>query len=68
MIQSQWLKPSIFRTNFHGPKDVLAIEVWLYVKKMKFWEIRKVAFKGGGCFWEVDGFYFNKNVSMAWNK
>ena len=29
MINPQWLKLSMTRTNFHGPKDVRAIEVWL---------------------------------------
>ena len=27
MINPQWLELSISRTNFHGPKDVRAIEV-----------------------------------------
>ena len=26
MINHQWLELSMFRTNFHGPKDVRAIE------------------------------------------
>ena len=30
MINPQWLELSMSRTNFHGPKDVRAIEVWLY--------------------------------------
>ena len=30
MIESHWLEPPTSRTNFHGPKDVRAIEVWLY--------------------------------------
>ena len=30
MIKSHWLQLPISRTNFHGPKDVRAIEVWLY--------------------------------------
>ena len=29
MINPQWLELPIARTNFHGPKDVRAIEVWL---------------------------------------
>ena len=29
MINPQWLELPISRTNFHGPKDVRAIEVWL---------------------------------------
>ena len=29
MINIQWLKLPMSRTNFHGPKDVRAIEVWL---------------------------------------
>ena len=32
MINPQWLKLPISRTNFHGPKDVGAIEVWLYFR------------------------------------
>ena len=31
-INPQWLKLPISRTNFHGPKDVRAIEVWLYLE------------------------------------
>ena len=27
----QWLEPPMSRTNFHGPKDVRAIEVRLYI-------------------------------------
>ena len=30
IIKSHWLELPISRTNFHGPKDVRAIEVWLY--------------------------------------
>ena len=30
MIKPQWLELPMFRTNFHGPKDVRAIEVRLY--------------------------------------
>ena len=30
MINPQWLELPIYRTNFHGPKDVRAIEVRLY--------------------------------------
>ena len=30
MINPQWLELPISRTNFHGPKDVRAIEVPLY--------------------------------------
>ena len=30
MINPQGLELSMFRTNFHGPKDVRAIEVRLY--------------------------------------
>ena len=30
MIESHWLELPISRTNFHGPKDNRAIEVWLY--------------------------------------
>ena len=31
MINSQWLKLPISRINFHGPKDVRATEVPLYI-------------------------------------
>ena len=31
MINPQWLEIPISRTNFHGPKDVRAIEVRLYI-------------------------------------
>ena len=31
MINPQWLELPISRTNFHGPKDVRAIEVGLYL-------------------------------------
>ena len=30
MINPQWLELPISRTNFHSPKDVRVIEVWLY--------------------------------------
>ena len=30
MTNPQWLELPMFRTNFHGPKDVRAIEVRLY--------------------------------------
>ena len=30
MINPQWLEPPVSRMNFHGPKDVRAIEVRLY--------------------------------------
>ena len=37
MINPQWLELPMSRTNFHGPKDVRAIEVPLYsVKKYKY--------------------------------
>ena len=32
MINPQWLELPISRTNFHGTKDVRAIEVRLYVE------------------------------------
>ena len=32
MINPQWLKLPMHRTNFYGPKDVQAIEVWLYIE------------------------------------
>ena len=31
MINPQWLELPMSRTNFHGPKDVRAIEVRLYI-------------------------------------
>ena len=31
MINLQWLDLPIFGTKFHGPKDLRAIEVWLYL-------------------------------------
>ena len=31
MINPQWLELPMFRTNFHGPEDVRAIEVRLYL-------------------------------------
>ena len=31
MINLQWFKLPISNTTFHGPKDVRAIEVWLYI-------------------------------------
>ena len=31
MISPQWLELPMSRTNFHGPKDVRAIEVRLYL-------------------------------------
>ena len=34
-INPQWLELPISRTNFHGPKEVRAIKVWLYFHKMK---------------------------------
>ena len=30
MINPQWFKLSMSRTNFHGPNDFWATEVWLY--------------------------------------
>ena len=33
MINPQWLELPMSRTNFHGPKDVQAIEVRLYFYK-----------------------------------
>ena len=35
MINPQWLKlpTCISRTNFHGPKDVQAIDIGLYVQQ-----------------------------------
>ena len=31
MINPQWLELPLSRINFHGPKDVRAIEVLLYI-------------------------------------
>ena len=31
MINPQWLELCMSQTGFHGPKDVRAIEVWLYM-------------------------------------
>ena len=31
MINPRWLELPLSRTNFHGPKDVRAIEVGLYI-------------------------------------
>ena len=31
MINPQWLELPMFRTNFHSPRDVRAIEVTLYI-------------------------------------
>ena len=33
MINPQWLELPMSRTNFHGPKDVRAIEIRLYLEK-----------------------------------
>ena len=33
MINPQWLELPMSRTNFHGPKDVQAIEVRLYTAR-----------------------------------
>ena len=35
MINPQWLEVPMSRTNFHGPKDVRAIEVQLYYNHEK---------------------------------
>ena len=32
MINPQWLELPMSRTNFHGPKDVRAIEIRLYIE------------------------------------
>ena len=34
MIKPQWLELPISRTNFHGPKDVRAIEVRLHYQNL----------------------------------
>ena len=34
MINPQWLELPISRTNFHGPRDVWAIEVQLYLAQL----------------------------------
>ena len=36
MINPQWLELPMSRTNFHGPKDVRAIEVPLYLNRRVF--------------------------------
>ena len=36
MINPQWHEQPISRTNFHGPKDVRAIEVRLYLNRLVF--------------------------------
>ena len=36
MINPQWLELPMSRTNFHGPKDVRAIEVRLYLNRRVF--------------------------------
>ena len=36
MISPQWLELPMPRTNFHGPKDVRAIEVRLYTQRHVF--------------------------------
>ena len=36
MINPQWLELPMSRTNFHGPKDVRAIEVRLYIEISQF--------------------------------
>ena len=38
MIKSHLLELPISRTNFHGPKDVRVIEVWLYLDTLPFLE------------------------------
>ena len=39
MINPQWLELPKFRTNFHGPKDVRAIEARLYLHIYpKYWD------------------------------
>ena len=35
MSNPQWIELPMSRTNFHGPKDVRAIKVRLYTKKMR---------------------------------
>ena len=37
MINPQWLELPMSRTNFHGPKDVRAIEVRLFMVNFSFW-------------------------------
>ena len=36
MTNPQWLKLPMSRINFHGPKDVRAIEILLYVVGMHY--------------------------------
>ena len=49
MISPQWLELPMFRTNFHGYKDVRAIEVRLYVvftkKENKYYGIQTQSFR-----------------------
>ena len=40
MINPQWLELHMSRTNFHGPKDVRAIEVRLYTDTTEMSEAR----------------------------
>ena len=44
MINPQWLKLPTSRTNFHGPKDVRAIEVQLYTEHYYGWFVVVVFF------------------------
>ena len=41
MINPQWLELPVSRTNFHGPKDVRAIEVRLYL--LLFYQLQYVS-------------------------
>ena len=47
-MMSQWHELHMSRTNFHGPKDILAIEVCLYKVNFDFEQSKK----RGGCFSE----------------
>ena len=44
MINPQWLKLPMSRTNFHGPKDVRAIEVLLYFTFLRGTGYTRIAF------------------------
>ena len=47
MINPQWLELPMFRTNFHGPKDVRAIEVRLYLLSFQYKQVNLHAYRAG---------------------
>ena len=53
MINRQWLKLPMSRTNFHGPKDVRAIEVRLYCCLF------------GGGYSDIDHFHCNCSIVVT---